>query len=77
MLELYGSASCPFTAQLREELRWQRKAFVEYDVENDREAFARLIGFCDGDRTVPVLIEDDRVVQVGYDGRGCYAASRP
>lgn len=76
MLELYGSASCPFTAQLREELQWQRKVFTEYDVERDPEAFARLIGLCDGDRTVPVLIEDDRVVQVGYEGRGCYAAPR-
>lgn len=74
MLELYGSASCPFTAQLREELRWQRKPFVEFDVERDSEAFARLIGMCNGDRTVPVLIENDRVLQVGYEGRGCYAA---
>lgn len=74
MLELFGSASCPFTAQLREELHWQRKAFVEYDVESDGEAFARLMAFCDGERTVPVLIENDRIVQVGYEGRGCYAS---
>ncbi len=76
MLELYGGASCPFTAALREELLWRKAAFVEYDVESDPEAFARLIEFCDGDRTVPVLIENDRVVQVGYEGRGCYAAQR-
>lgn len=74
MLELYGTASCPYTAQLREELRWQYKTFVEYDVERDPEAFARFIALCDGDRTVPMLVEDDRVVQVGYEGRGCYAA---
>jgi glutaredoxin 3 len=74
VLELYGSASCPYTAQLREELRWQRKAFVEYDVDGDPDAFARLVGLCEGDRTIPVLIDDERVVQVGYEGRGCYAA---
>jgi len=74
VLELYGTASCPYTTQLREELRWQHKTFVEYDVERDPEAFARFIALSVGDRTVPVLVEDERVVQVGYEGHGCYAA---
>jgi hypothetical protein len=26
-----------------------------------------------GDRTVPLLADGDRIVQVGYEGRGCYA----
>jgi mycoredoxin len=76
VLELYGTASCPYTTQLREELRWQHEAFVEYDVERDPEAFARFIELSDGNRTVPLLVRDDRVVQVGYEGRGCYAAPR-
>jgi glutaredoxin len=76
VLELYGSAACPFTAQLREELRWQRKPFVEYDVDCDLEAYSRLIALRDGERSVPVLVDGERVVQVGYEGRSCYAAAR-
>jgi len=76
VLELYGTASCPFTTQLREELRWQRKAFVEYDVESDTEAYLRLAALSDGTTTVPALIDGGRVVQVGYEGRSCYAAPR-
>ncbi len=73
MLELYGTASCPYTAQLREELEWRGRQFVEYDVERDRAALARMLEISGGDRTVPVLAEGDRLVQKGYEGRGCYA----
>ena len=73
MLELFGTSSCPYTAQLREDLQWRREEYVEYDVERNAAAFCRLLELSHGDRTVPVLVEDGRVVQVGYEGRGCYA----
>lgn len=73
MLELYGTASCPYTAQLRENLEWRREQFVEYDVERDQSALQRMLKLRGGDRTVPVLADGDVVLQVGYEGRGCYA----
>lgn len=75
MLELYGTASCPYTAQLREDLRWRKHEFVEYDVDCDSEALARMLQISGGDRLVPLLAEDGRVVQSGYEGRGCYAGA--
>ena len=73
-LELYGARSCPYTAELRTELEWRRQTFVEYDVEADREALARLRALTGGN-TVPVLVEDGRPVCVGWHGRGCYVGS--
>jgi glutaredoxin 3 len=73
MLELYGTASCPYTAQLREELQWRREPFIEHDVETDVQALERMLRMSGGDRTVPVLADGERIVQVGYEGRGCYA----
>jgi mycoredoxin len=73
MLELYGTASCPFTAQLREDLQWRRAAFTEYDVEQDTQALERMLRISGGDRTVPLLADGDRIVQLGYEGQGCYA----
>jgi mycoredoxin len=73
MLELYGTASCPYTAQLREELIWRNTQFVEYDVDSDAAALERMLSLSGGDRLVPVLVEGDRIVQAGYEGRGCYA----
>lgn len=69
-IELYGSASCPYTREMREWLEWKNSDFEEYDVEADPEAFARMYA-ATGQRTVPVLIEDGKVTQVGFQGRGC------
>jgi glutaredoxin 3 len=71
MTELYGTASCQFTAELREDLEWRGVAFAEYDVENDREALGRMLALTKGERTVPVLVDDGRVVEIGFRGRGC------
>jgi glutaredoxin 3 len=73
MLELYGTASCPYTAQLREDLVWRGVRFIEYDVESDKQALQHMLEVSNGDRLVPLLVEDDRIVQAGYEGRGCYA----
>ena len=72
--ELYGTASCPYTQELREWLEWKGRDFEEYDVEADAEALERIYDATGGQRTVPVLIEDGKVVQVGWQGRGCVVA---
>jgi len=69
-LELFGTAGCPFTRDAREALEWKRQRFVEDDVDADAEALARLVALT-GQRAVPVLVEDGRVVQVGWEGRCC------
>ncbi len=73
-LELFGTASCPYTSELREWLEWKGRDFVEYDVEADRAACQRLLAIAGGQRTVPVLVEDGKVVQTGWQGRGCIIA---
>ena len=71
MLELYGTRSCLHTQEMREWLDWQRRDYVEYDVELDLVARRRLCEIAKGQRSVPVLVEDDRVVQIGWQGRSC------
>ncbi len=69
--ELFGTASCAFTAEMREWLEWDRREFVEYDVERDSAALERMRA-ATGQSTVPVLLEDGKVVQIGWHGRGCF-----
>ena len=76
-VELYGTAGCPWTTELRQELEWDGREFVEYDVEIDPEASARLAALTGGQRAVPVLVEDGKVRQIGYQGRTCMAAPPP
>jgi glutaredoxin 3 len=75
ILELYGSARCPYTQELRDWLEWTKRDFEEYDVEADAEARARLYALDSSVRTVPVLVEDGKVIQVGWQGRGCIVGS--
>ena len=72
--ELFGTASCAYTREMREWLDWQGCEYVEYDVEADRAAHARMIALSGGQRTVPLLVEDGNVVQIGWRGRGCVVA---
>ena len=75
MLELFGSSTCPYTAEMREWLEFSRREFVEFDVDADPAALTRM---CEatGQRTAPVLLEDGRVIQIGWQGRGCVVGSR-
>jgi glutaredoxin len=70
-LELFGTARCPHTGEMRDWLEWKRSDFIEYDVEADPAARARMRELAKGQRTVPILVEDGKVVQVGWQGRGC------
>ena len=69
-VELFGAEGCPYTSELREHLEWNGVAFVEYDVETDAAARARLLALT-GRASVPVLVEDGRVKEIGWRGRCC------
>jgi glutaredoxin 3 len=71
LLEIYGSASCPYTREMREWLEWQGRSFTEYDVEADAEARQRWQTLAGPHAPVPVLVEDGRVIQTGWQGRSC------
>ena len=69
--ELYGTPRCPHTSEMRDWLEWKRSEFVEYDVEADAAARTRMREISGGQRTVPILVKDGKVVQVGWQGHGC------
>jgi glutaredoxin len=74
-LELFGTAGCTYTSEMREWLEWNGREFDEYDVERDGAALARMLAATGGQSTVPVLLEDGRVVQIGWQGRGCFVTA--
>jgi glutaredoxin 3 len=63
---------CPSSAATREDLERRGIDFVEYDVEHDREAHQRMLELTGGNRTVPVLVEEGKPVQIGWMGHGCF-----
>jgi mycoredoxin len=75
-LELYGTATCPYTSELRESLEWKGAAFTEYDIETDRLARERLRAIASPPYTVPILVQDGKVLQTGWQGRGCIVTGK-
>ena len=71
-IELFGTANCPYTQELREWLAWTRRDFKEYDIEADPQARARMNSLDSSLNAVPVLVEDGKVTQVGWRGHGCF-----
>jgi glutaredoxin 3 len=69
--ELFGTSTCPYTRDMRDWLEARRADFVEYDVEVEPDAKARMRRLAGAQRLVPVLVEEGRVVQIGWQGRGC------
>ncbi|MEJ7809961.1 MAG: Uxx-star family glutaredoxin-like (seleno)protein [Gemmatimonadaceae bacterium] len=74
-IELYGGSGCQFTAEMREQLEWDGSTFVEYDVESDIAALRRMLALTGGQRTIPVLVKNGLVTQIGWQGRGCIVAA--
>jgi glutaredoxin 3 len=70
-IELYTTTGCPYSEAAREDLEWRGVDFVEFDVEKDEEARMRMLELTGGTRTVPVLVEEGKPIQVGWMGRGC------
>ena len=70
-IELYTTAGCPYSEAAREDLEWRGVDFIEYDVVLDEEARGRMLELNGGNRTVPVIFEEGKPVQVGWMGRGC------
>ena len=70
-LELFGTAGCPYTQEMREWLEWRRCEFQEYDIDRNLDARSRMRTLARQVHTVPVLVEDGKVIQVGWQGRGC------
>jgi mycoredoxin len=69
--ELFGTRGCPYTQEMREWLDWKGYEYIEYDVETDAQARARMLAISGGQRIVPMLAERESVVQIGWQGHGC------
>ncbi len=64
-IELYTASGYPYGAAAREDLEWRGVEFIEYDVEQDRDAYERMLELTGGNRTVPVIVEEGKPVQIG------------
>jgi glutaredoxin 3 len=66
-IEIFVKAGCPYCRALKRRLEREGTAYVEHDVEADREALRRMLTLNGGRRNVPTILQDQEV-SVGFHG---------
>jgi glutaredoxin 3 len=65
---IYGKEYCPYTQAAKDHYAARGVAFDYVDVKADRAALARMLELSNGHRRVPVIVEDDGKVTIGFGG---------
>lgn len=68
MVTIFGKDSCPYTQAAREDYA-RRKIAVDYiNVKKHPAELERMLGYSKGRRAVPVIVDDDGTVTIGFGG---------
>jgi glutaredoxin len=67
---MYVKPGCPYCAQARDGLRAEGIDWEERDATSRPDWRAELMGFSKATGRVPTIVEDDRVISVGWKGHG-------
>ena len=65
---IFGKDHCPYTEAAVEDYARRGIAAQYIDVKKDPTALERMLGFSGGKRRVPVIVESDAKVTIGFGG---------
>jgi glutaredoxin len=68
MVVIYGKDSCPYTQAARDDYARRRIPFEYINVKKNAAELDRMLVHSRGQRAVPVIVEDDGSVTVGFGG---------
>jgi glutaredoxin len=68
MVVIYGKNSCPYTQAARDDYARRKIPFEYIDVKKNKAALDQMLVFSKGRRAVPVIVEADGRVAVGFGG---------
>ncbi|MBK6796560.1 MAG: glutaredoxin [Acidobacteria bacterium] len=67
---IFTKPGCPYCARAKDWYNDNRIPFTEKNAQDNREYRREMFGYSDGDPTVPVIVVDGRLKQIGWEGRG-------
>ena len=67
---MYTKPGCPHCAKAKNWYSENGISFTEKNAQDSRDIRAEMFTFSDGDPTVPVIVEDGKLKQIGWEGRG-------
>lgn len=67
---MYTKPGCPYCAKAKDWYNAKGLAFTEKNAQDNREYRKEMFSFSDNNPTVPVIVEDGQLKQIGWEGRG-------
>ena len=67
---LYTKPGCPYCAKAREHYSAMGVIFEDRNAQDNLAYRKEMLAYSDGDPTVPVIVEDGILKQIGWEGRG-------
>lgn len=68
MVVIYGKDSCPYTQAARDDYAHRQVPFEYINVKKDAAELDRMLVLSQGRRAVPVIVEDNGTVTIGFGG---------
>ena len=69
-VRIYTKPGCPHCEMARKFYRERGIAFEELNAQDNLAIRREMLSITDGDPTVPVIVEDGQLKQIGWEGRG-------
>jgi glutaredoxin 3 len=70
MLTIYTKPGCPHCQKAREFYTASGVSFEDKNAQDNLDYRKEMFQLTDGDPTVPVIVENGRLKQIGWEGRG-------
>ena len=67
---IYTKPGCPYCAKARSWYTAQGIQFEERNAQDDQTYRREMLSYSNNDPTVPVIVVDGRLKQIGWEGRG-------
>jgi glutaredoxin 3 len=67
---IYTKPGCPYCAKAMAWYNEKGIAFEERNAQDNREYRKEMFRYSDNDPTVPVIVIDGKLKQIGWEGRG-------
>jgi glutaredoxin len=68
MVVIYGKEHCPYTQAAKDHYSGRGVAFDYINVKADKDGMARMLEHSSGHRRVPVIVEENGKVTIGFGG---------
>ena len=67
---IYTKPGCPYCAQAREYYTQKGITFDDRNAQDNLQFRKEMFSYSKGDPTVPVIVENGKLKQIGWEGRG-------